>query len=180
MTFRIPTTTTKKQGKTKIKKVYYKTVQGGSSKSIIERVSISSSSESTCESNSEWESEVSYEPRTKRCRKNLFTAKLFSTLDRCELSVRDSVYVVAAVAEALGCDIDEFCINRAREERAAQIKQCFQNAMPKYVTVHFDGKLIPALNIRNKGIERLPVVATSQNVEQLIDVPKIAKSTGVK
>lgn len=60
-------------------------------------------------------------------------------LDRCKLSIRDSVYVLQATLEALGFDNDDYIINstsihRAREmhhcERAKMIKSRFQESRP--------------------------------------------------
>lgn len=65
-----------------------------------------------------------------------------------------------------------------RVERANKIKTKFQNSPPNYITVHWDGKILPTLNVRDSGIDRLPIVITSNNVDLLIGIPKMEKSTG--
>ncbi|XP_050532291.1 uncharacterized protein LOC126900540 [Daktulosphaira vitifoliae] len=47
-----------------------------------------------------------------------------------------------------------------------------------YVTVHWDGKILPTLNVRDSGIDRLPIVITSKNLDLLIGIPKLKNSTG--
>ncbi|CAI6353788.1 unnamed protein product [Macrosiphum euphorbiae] len=89
--------------------------------------------------------------RIRRQKIHFITQKLAGTLDRCKLSIHDSVYVLQATLEALGFDNDGYIINsstsihRAREmhrcERAEMIKSRFQESRPSYVIVHWDGKL---------------------------------------
>lgn len=120
-------------------------------------------------------------------RKDFITPKLVAALDRCQLSIRDSVYILEATIEALGYNTDEFPISKSsiqrirtekRKERAESIKIDFQNEMPQVVTVHFDGKLLPALDARKSKEERLPVVISYGKREQLIAVPIIENSSG--
>ncbi|CAH0560540.1 unnamed protein product [Brassicogethes aeneus] len=124
---------------------------------------------------------------SKRGRQNIFTSKLVTTLDRCQLSIRNSVYIVQAVMEALGLTIDEFAINKSsiqrirtqiRKERAEMIKNDFQNNIPEIVTIHWDGKLLPAVDVRSSKEERLPIVISYENKEQLLAVPKLDSSSG--
>ncbi|KAK2579435.1 hypothetical protein KPH14_002647 [Odynerus spinipes] len=46
------------------------------------------------------------------------------------------------------------------------------------VTVHWDGKLLPALNVRNSKEERLPIAITFENKKQLIAAPKLDNPSG--
>ncbi|GBM42448.1 hypothetical protein AVEN_139884-1 [Araneus ventricosus] len=59
--------------------------------------------------------------------------------------------------DALGCNINEFPISKSstqrirtdkRKEGAENIKIDFQNEVPALVTLHWDGKLLPALSAR--------------------------------
>jgi len=131
------------------------------------------------------------EPPTKKkkCRGkiNFITPKLAGALDRCQLSIRDSVYVLQDTLEALNFNIDDYVINqtsihRAREsyrcERGELIKLQFKKSLPKYAVVHWDGKMLPDTTIRNATVERLPIVITSKNIEQILGVPKLERSTG--
>lgn len=129
----------------------------------------------------------SSEATSKRGRKDFVTPKLVSSLDRCQLSIRDSVYILQATVEALGLNFEDFPINkssiqrvrtRIRKERAENIKTDFQNNVPEVVTVHWDGKLLPGLNVRSAKEERLPIVITFGDEEQLLSVPKLDNSSG--
>lgn len=119
--------------------------------------------------------------------KNFITPKLVAALDRCQLSVRDSMFIIEATVEALGFNNDEFPISKSslhrirkekRKERAEAIKIDFQNNVPHAVIVHWDGKLLPAIDARKSQEERLPVVISYGNEEQLIAVTKMDNSTG--
>lgn len=123
----------------------------------------------------------------KRGSKNFITPKLVASLDRCQLSVRDSVYILHAVIEALGLNTAEFVINKSsihrirknnRKKSAESIKVAFQNDIPQILTVHWDGKLLPALNVRDTKEERLPIIVSFGDREQLIGVPKLQNSSG--
>ncbi|KAK2575365.1 hypothetical protein KPH14_001258, partial [Odynerus spinipes] len=127
------------------------------------------------------------ETSSKRGRKNLITPKLVAALDRCQLSIRDSVYILHAVVEALGLSTDDFPINKSsiqrirtqtRKSRAEAIKTDFQNNVPDVVTVHWDGKLLPGLNVRSSKEERLPIIASFDGREQLLAVLKLESSSG--
>lgn len=120
-------------------------------------------------------------------KKNFVTPKLVAALDRCQLSMRDSVFIIEATIEALGHNTDEFPISKSsihrirtekRKQRAEAIKLNFQNVVPDTVTVHWDGKLLPALDVRKSKEERLPIVISYDNKEQLIAVPKLENSSG--
>ncbi|GBM84693.1 hypothetical protein AVEN_49843-1 [Araneus ventricosus] len=100
-------------------------------------------------------------------RKDFITPKLVAALDRCQLSMLDSVFILEATIDALGCNNDEFPIGKSsiqrirtekRKERPENIKIDFQNEVPDVVTLHRDGKLLPALSARKSEEERLPIV----------------------
>ncbi|GBM53129.1 hypothetical protein AVEN_191319-1 [Araneus ventricosus] len=109
------------------------------------------------------------EPGTSKSvmRKDFVTPKLVATLDRCELSMRDSVFIIEATIDALGCNTDEFPISKSSiqrirteklKERAENVKIDFQNKVPDVVTLHWDLKLLPALSARKSIEERFPIV----------------------
>lgn len=140
-----------------------------------------------------------------RARKNFITPKLVAVLDRCQLSASDAVYVLEAVAEALGHNVDSLVINKTsiyrcrralREKEALEMKTLFESNIPPFVTVHWDGKLLPALTHTGSKEERLPIVITypknseERNTEtvlpksnrftseKLIAIPKLGDGTG--
>ncbi|GBN12079.1 hypothetical protein AVEN_184129-1 [Araneus ventricosus] len=92
-------------------------------------------------------------------RKYFITPKLVAALDRCQFSMRDSVFILEATIDALGYNVDEFTLSKSsiqrirtekRKERAVNIKIDFQNEVPDEVTLHWDGKLLPALSAQRK------------------------------
>ncbi|GBM63509.1 hypothetical protein AVEN_73789-1 [Araneus ventricosus] len=130
----------------------------------------------------------SSEPGTSKSvmRKDFITPKLVAALDRCQLSMQDSVFILEAIIDVLGCNIDEFPISKSsiqrirteiRKERAEYIID-FQKEVLDVVTLHWDGKLLPALSARKSKEECLPVVISYGLKEQLIAVPRLNNSTG--
>ncbi|GBN12167.1 hypothetical protein AVEN_269036-1 [Araneus ventricosus] len=120
-------------------------------------------------------------------RKDFITPKLVAALDRCQLSMGDSMFVLEATIDALGCNIDEFPISMSsiqrirtekRKERVESIKIDFQNEVPDAVTLNWNGKLLPALNARKSKEERLPIVISYGLKRQLIALPRLDNSTG--
>ncbi|GBN46935.1 hypothetical protein AVEN_206533-1 [Araneus ventricosus] len=131
----------------------------------------------------------SSEPGTSKSvmRKDFITPKLIVALDRCQLSMRDSVFILEATIDALDYNIDEFPISKSsiqrirtekRKERAENIKIDFQNKVLDVVTLHSDGKLLRALSARKSKEECLRVVTSYGLEEQLIAVPRQDNSTG--
>ncbi|GBM46493.1 hypothetical protein AVEN_78885-1 [Araneus ventricosus] len=99
----------------------------------------------------------------------------------------DSVFKLEATINALGCNIDEFPISKSsiqrirtekRKERVENMKIDFQNEVQDVVTLHWDGKLLPALSARKLKEERLPIVISYGLKKQLIAVPRLDNSTG--
>ncbi|GBM74093.1 hypothetical protein AVEN_178674-1 [Araneus ventricosus] len=88
-------------------------------------------------------------------RKDLIIPVLVAALDRCELSMRYSVFILEATIDALGCNIDEFPI----------------------LTLQWDGKLLLALSSRKLKEERFSIVISYGLKEQLIAVPRLDNST---
>jgi len=107
-----------------------------------------------------------------------------AALDRTLLSDRNAVYVLSAAASSLGHDVQELSINRSnirrsrintRQRIAELIKEYFDPSIP--LTVHWDGKLLPALTGTDK-VDRLPVIVTGGGLSKLLGVPKLSSGTG--
>ncbi|GBP22440.1 NPC intracellular cholesterol transporter 1 [Eumeta japonica] len=67
---------------------------------------------------------------------------------------------------------------RGEKTRTETIKTEFQNNLPDRITVHWDGKLLPGLDVRSLKEERLPIIAIFDDGEQLLTVPKPESSSG--
>ncbi|GBM47788.1 hypothetical protein AVEN_260072-1 [Araneus ventricosus] len=112
----------------------------------------------------------SSEPGTSKSviRKDFITQKLVAVLDRCQLSIRNSVFILEATIDAVGCNIDEFLLSKSsirriraekRKERAENIKIDFHfDEVPDEVTLHWDGNLLPALSAQKSKEEQTEVV----------------------
>ena len=57
------------------------------------------------------------------------------------------------------------------------VKSKFEGLSLNFVTIHWDSKLLPDIT-GNKSVDRLPVIATGLNMEQLLGVPELLSATG--
>nr|XP_047146815.1 uncharacterized protein LOC124819345 [Hydra vulgaris] len=121
----------------------------------------------------------------KRGRKNILTPEVLGSLDRAGISDRHAVHTVASVISATGQNAAEFAVNRSsvrryrlkhRELRSKELKVEFQSH-GKPLTIHWDGKLMKDLTGDEK-VDRLPIVVSSDGVDQLLAVPKLSLGTG--
>lgn len=115
---------------------------------------------------------------------NIITPEVVAALDRTNTTDRNATIIVAAVTQSLGIDINDvnLCPStihrqriKARKNIAETLKKNFST--PENLTVHWDVKLLPEITGPAK-VERLPIVVTGLNCEQLLGVPKLEKSTG--
>ncbi|XP_076283045.1 uncharacterized protein LOC143210244 isoform X1 [Lasioglossum baleicum] len=125
-------------------------------------------------------------PKRKRGSKQVITLKLMSTLDACKVSDRDAARIIVAISQALGHDINDLTISRSsirryrtelRKKHSQMLRAAFSQHEIDAVTVHWDGKMLPAL-VGKEKVERLPVVITCRGREHLLGVPIIPTSTG--
>lgn len=107
-------------------------------------------------------------------------------MDRGNVSSRTANLLVTAAVFAHGgsvavanTSVSYSTIHRARtknrNEVATKIRTNFSCELP--ITVHWDGIILPALNSYQK-IDRIAIVVSSVNIEQLIAIPAIVRGTG--
>ncbi|XP_050528083.1 uncharacterized protein LOC126898185 [Daktulosphaira vitifoliae] len=118
--------------------------------------------------------------------KNILTDKLAAAFDRRKISDRDAVHILMATAESFGLDTSELIINktsinnfpkRFRENLIKKISSNFNLSTLGPCTIHRDGKLLPSLS-GHQLVERLPIIVSNNNIEQLLDVPEISSGSG--
>lgn len=115
----------------------------------------------------------------------ILTKDVTGALDRSQVTDRNAMHLIAATAHALGHNVDEMTLSRSsiRRARIENRMQCANdiksrfNAVTPPLIVHWDGKLLPAITGREK-VDRLPVIVTGTDVEQLLGVPKLGSGTG--
>lgn len=117
---------------------------------------------------------------------NIITPKIAAAFDACKISDRYGVHILTAVAEALGHDTTSLSISRTtlqrsrqriRKERAEILKTAFGKSELLAPVIHWDGKLLPSLT-GMENVDRLAVLVTSGDIEQLLGVPALPNSTG--
>lgn len=126
---------------------------------------------------------TSSQPR-KRARKNILNPDLAAAMDRTKVSDRNATFLLTAAAESLGHNADDLTINRSsirrsrqklRQEQATNLKDEFESKGP--LVVHWDGKLLVDLTGKEL-VDRLPVIVTGNETNQLLGVPKLLSGTG--
>jgi hypothetical protein len=122
--------------------------------------------------------------KRKRARKNVITSDMASALDRTLVSDRKAVYILSAAASSLGHNVQELSINRSTiRRRRIDTRQCISELIKESfapnipLTVHWDGKLLPALTGSVK-VDRLPVLVSGGGLSKLLGVPKLPCGTG--
>ena len=128
---------------------------------------------------------TSTEPsKRKRGRKSVLSSEVAFALDRTNISNRKATFVVGATVQALGMDVGDFSLNREtlrrqrrlnREQIAEELKKSFKPTDP--LTVHWDGKLLPALTSKDK-VDRLAILVSSPDSVKLLGVPVLQQGTG--
>jgi hypothetical protein len=95
------------------------------------------------------------------------------------------MFVVGAVAQALGVDLDDVAlsrntIQRARIETRSAVAAGIQATLvvDSPLLLHWDGKLLPDISGSKEVVDRVAILVTSGHVEQLLAVPKIGRGTG--
>lgn len=123
------------------------------------------------------------QPKPKKI--DIMTPDLVSALDRTGTSSRNATFILGAATSSLGYNVDELnlshhTIHRARNKFRTNIVRKLKSDLQvaKCLVLHWDGKLLPN-NERSGKIERLPIVVTGLNTEQLLGVPKLDSGSGV-
>lgn len=121
-----------------------------------------------------------------RGRQPIITERLISVLDKCKLSDREAIHVISSVADALGYELNDSVFNRTslqrsrrelRKKKVEKIRNEFKNLDLKAAVVHWDGKLLPMLTT-HETVDRLPIVISNGDVEQILHVPALESGTG--
>lgn len=145
----------------------------------------SDSEEDNSQNESVQEQETNISNPTKRARKQLLTPRLAAALDKCKISERDCLHLIMAFMEAVSLDPLTYFINRTsiRNQRnifrkiyTEKIKENFSKLNAQVITVHWDTKL--QYDLTGRPVERLSIIGTSTNIEQLLGVPEIPAATG--
>ncbi|KAG0704764.1 hypothetical protein GWK47_002736 [Chionoecetes opilio] len=112
--------------------------------------------------------------------------ELTSAWDREGLSVRQASSAYIATAKDLGHDVSQLVISpstvhrartRNRETLAIQLeREAFKDPPP--LVLHWDGKLLPKATSKWASEDRIAVVATGQNFEEILGLPVAQDGTG--
>lgn len=149
----------------------------------LSRFSSSNSEHSLKRAVSNFEDELPQYLKPKRKVKNIITPEVTATLDRIKLSSRKAAFFVNTIAKVLNVDVRDFnssasSIQRNRNRSRASIVSKMNLKTSNYLVLHWDGKLLPDDN-ESKKVERLPIVVSGENTEQLLGAPKLQSGTAI-
>jgi hypothetical protein len=172
------------------KKKYMETTQQTDTiaSSIVENSS-SSATSSSSESDDDFQPPstptTSTQSQPKKLKRCILTTEVAASLDRVKLPDRGAMFVVGAVAQALGHDLEHVSlsrntIHRARVDTRKAVATTEQTAFApdSPLLLHWDGKLLPDIAGSKEVVDRVAIVVTSGDMEQLLAVPKIGRGTG--
>lgn len=120
----------------------------------------------------------------KRGRKKIVGEKLAVSLDVSKLSDRNAALVLTSTIKELGCDPADYNVNyssirrqriKTRQSLAENLKKEFSPDVP--LTVHWDGKMLEDIS-GHTIVDRLPILVSGENVDQLLSVPKLESGSG--
>ncbi|KAG0726492.1 hypothetical protein GWK47_004318 [Chionoecetes opilio] len=125
-------------------------------------------------------------PRRAPTNKLSLNIELTSAWDREGLSVRQASSAYIATAKDLGHDVSQLVISpstvhrsrtKNRETLAIQLeREAFKDPPP--LVLHWDDKLLPKATSKWASEDRIAVVATGQNFEEILGVPVAQDGTG--
>lgn len=108
--------------------------------------------------------------------------RLVAALDACKLSDPDAMHVITATAIALGFDPNNLVLSRSTLKRYRSENRKKQTSIQKnrfnasLAVVHWDGKILPDIGSKTK-VDRIPVIISDKNGDQLLGVPKVDRGT---
>ncbi|KAG7165332.1 hypothetical protein Hamer_G007137 [Homarus americanus] len=122
--------------------------------------------------------------------KNIMSPVLAKALDRTKISDRDAVHLIAAAAQTSGHNVEDIAVNRKtiRQSRMKLRVQSFKSAKEQFIlnldptillVVHWDGKLLPETAGGKETYDRLPIIVSYEENEQLLNVSKLPNGTVV-
>ncbi|XP_044586532.1 uncharacterized protein LOC123266358 [Cotesia glomerata] len=141
------------------------------------------STQSNSSTTSDFSNELPLEPKLKKIK--LMTPEVVSAMDRANVTSRQATHLIFAIASALGHNLNDVSISHRtvhrnrielRKEIAKDLKTDLRIA--QCVVIHWDGKLLPDITGRDK-VERLPIILSGVNTQQLLGVPKLDRGTGL-
>ena len=111
---------------------------------------------------------------------------MLQPLIRVKLPDRSAMLVVSSVAQALGVELDDVALSRNTIQRArvitrkvvAETQQATFEAEFRPLLLHWDGKLLPDIAGGKELVDRVAILVTGGQLEQLLAVPKIGHGTG--
>jgi len=110
------------------------------------------------------------------------TPHLSQALDRTKTSSRAAVYILSSAAFGMGLSPESMVLNRESirqsrilhaEESTYHIQQNFESNSA--LVLHWDGKLLPKLDLNHK-VDRIAIIVTGPKIVQTLGLPYLSES----
>lgn len=136
------------------------------------------------DSDDEFLDNISCRSGKNRGRKDVISKELALALDAAKVSNYQAAVILAAAAKAMGIEvastnINESSIRRKRAQlRSSTVSEIRGSFQPDDVlTVHWDGKIVETLT-ENEHVDRIAILVTGMEANQLLGAPAMVSSTG--
>lgn len=134
---------------------------------------------------SDYAAENGLNPKPKiKPKMNIITPEVVAALDRTNISSRKASYIFAPLIRALRLDLEDYNISHSaieqnrKKNRPEMVKELKHNlTVAENLTIHWDSKLVKDI-VGHENVERLAILVTGQDTEQLLAIPKLPSGTG--
>lgn len=133
--------------------------------------------------NSDYEDAIECNPHDATI--DIMTPDLAAALDRTNTTSRNATYLFAAFLKSVGLNplnynISKSAIHRNRITLRGEMNRDFRSnlELPEYLVVGFDGKMLKDV-VGVTKVERVAIVLTGLNTEQLLGIPKLTSGSGI-
>ena len=131
-------------------------------------------------------SHISHAGLKKRGSSEVLVASLTTTWDREGLSNRQAAASFIVTAKSLGHDVSNYSVSsatvhRARSKNRAKVASQWESEAfrdPPLLVLHWDGKLLPQATCQRNHEDRIAVIASGVDFEELLGVPVAADGSG--
>lgn len=149
-------------------------------------MSSSSSDGDSSDSDHEYKSPKPTRAKPKRTKMSaIISPEVASSLDRANISSRSAALVIGATVQAMGQDPDATTASHVTiwRKRKTSRQALAENDRAEFrvdgpVCLHWDGKLLPTITDGREKVDRVAIIVTSGEQEQLLGVPSIPHGTG--
>lgn len=127
---------------------------------------------------------IFHSPNPRKRKLDLMTESVCCALDRTATTSRNATFIMSAAVHSLSHSLNNTNISRSTiQRRRSKVRQDVSQNLKlnfepeKVITLHWDSKLLPDVTAQEK-VDRLAIIVTGVEVEQLLGVPVLNSGSG--